>query len=166
VGEGLNKVALLWFVYQLTGSALMTTMVRLLQTIPPLVFGPLIGVCLDRMPKKKVMIWVDRLPKKGILIGSNVARAVLLGLIPCVVSRQVFSVEVLYVLVFLYGIATGMFVPTLSASVPFLVPGRKYTAANALLQSTTSIGIIMGPAITAGWALRSTARSKCSALTR
>ena len=56
VGEGLNKVALLWFVYELTGSALMIAMVGLLQTIPPLAFGPIIGVYLDRLPKKTVMI--------------------------------------------------------------------------------------------------------------
>jgi DHA3 family macrolide efflux protein-like MFS transporter len=135
VADGISRLALLWFVYAMTGSALMTTVIGLLQTLPPILLGPLIGV------------WVDRLPKKAILIGSDVARAILLGVIPCVISRQIFTVEVLYVLVFLYGIATGMFVPTLSASVPFLVPRRKYTAANALLQSTTSIGIIMGPAI-------------------
>ena len=52
IGEGLNKVALLWFVYELTGSAMKMTMVGLLQTIPPLLFGPLIGVYLDRLPKK------------------------------------------------------------------------------------------------------------------
>src|SRR5688572_18915360 len=59
VGEGLNRVALLWFVYELTGSALMMTMIGLLQTIPPLLFGPVIGVYLDRLPKKAVMVWVD-----------------------------------------------------------------------------------------------------------
>ena len=59
IGEGLNKVALLWFVYTLTGSALKMTIVGLLQTIPPLLFGPMIGVFLDRLPKKTVMVWVD-----------------------------------------------------------------------------------------------------------
>src|SRR5690348_8797859 len=59
VGEGLSRVALLWFVYELTGSALMMTMIGLLQTIPPLLFGPVIGVYLDRLPKKAVMVWVD-----------------------------------------------------------------------------------------------------------
>jgi MFS family permease len=50
-------------------------------------------------------------------------------------------------LVFLYGIATAMFVPTLSSSVPFLVDRPRFVAANAMLQSTTSIGIIIGPAL-------------------
>src|SRR5687767_13685072 len=57
IGEGLNKVALLWFVYSLTGSALKMTIVGLIQTIPPLLLGPMIGVYLDRLPKKTVMVW-------------------------------------------------------------------------------------------------------------
>ena len=47
IGDSLNRVALLWFVYQLTGSAMKMVMIGLLQTIPPLVLSPLIGVWLD-----------------------------------------------------------------------------------------------------------------------
>src|SRR6476661_2275268 len=36
LGDGLTKVALLWFVYSLTGSALKMTLIGVLQTIPPL----------------------------------------------------------------------------------------------------------------------------------
>lgn len=133
VADGVSKLALLWFVYSITGSPFKTTVIGLLQTLPPIVLGPVIGVT------------VDRLPKKAILICSDVARAVLIGLIPCWVSVQSFTVEALYVLTFLYGIATAMFVPTLSSSVPFMVQRGQLTAANALLQGTTSVGIIIGP---------------------
>jgi MFS family permease len=135
VADGVSRLALLWFVYSVTGSALKTSIIGLLQTLPPIVLGPLIGVS------------VDRLPKKAILMGSDITRAILIGLIPCLLSIEVFTVEMLYLLVFLYGIATAMFVPALSASVPFLVDRSRFTAANALLQSTTSIGIIIGPAL-------------------
>jgi hypothetical protein len=135
VADGVSRLALLWFVYSVTGSPLKTSIIGLLQTLPPILLGPLIGVS------------VDRLPKKAILIGSDVARAILIGLIPCWVSTEMFTVEILYVLVFLYGIATAMFVPALSASVPFLVGRPRFTAANALLQSTTSIGMIIGPVL-------------------
>lgn len=131
----MSRLALLWFVYSVTGSALKTSIIGLLQTLPPIVLGPLIGVT------------VDRLPKKAILIGSDVARALLIGVIPCALSVEFFTVEMLYLLVFLYGIATATFVPALSSSVPFLVDRPRFTAANALLQSTTSIGIIIGPAL-------------------
>lgn len=135
VADGVSKLALLWFVYSVTGSPVKTTIIGVLQTVPPILFSPLIGVC------------VDRFPKKTILIATDVARAILIGVIPCMISAERFTVESLYLLVFLYGIATAMFVPTLSSSVPFMVSRPQFTAANALLQSTTSIGIIMGPAL-------------------
>ena len=135
IADGVSKLALLWFVYAITGSPLKTTMIGLLQTLPPILFGPFIGVI------------VDRLPKKAILIGSDVARGLLIGLTPCWVSVENFTVTSLYVLTFLYGIATALFVPTLSSAVPFMVRRPQFTAANALLQSTTSLGIIIGPAL-------------------
>ena len=135
VADGVSRLALLWFVYSVTGSALKTSIIGLLQTLPPILLGPLIGVT------------VDRLPKKAILIATDVARGILIGVIPCVLSIEVFTVDMLYILVFLYGIATAMFVPTLSSSVPFLVDRSRFVAANAMLQSTTSIGIIIGPAL-------------------
>jgi DHA3 family macrolide efflux protein-like MFS transporter len=135
VADGVSRLALLWFVYSVTGSAIKTSVIGLLQTISPILLGPLIGVT------------VDRLPKKAILIITDVTRGILIGLIPCVLTIEVFTVDMLYLLVFLYGIATAMFVPTLSSSVPFLVDRPRYVAANAMLQSTTSIGIIIGPAL-------------------
>ncbi len=135
VADGVSKLALLWFVYSITGSALKTTVIGLLQTLPPIVFGPVIGVV------------VDRLPKKAILICSDLVRALLIGLIPCWVSVESFTIQALYVLTFLYGIATAMFVPTLSSSVPLMVKKEQLTAANALLQGTTSLGIVIGPVI-------------------
>ncbi|HJU06751.1 MAG TPA: MFS transporter [Nitrospiraceae bacterium] len=135
VGDGVTKLALLWFVYSITGSALKTTVIGLLQTIPPILFGPLIGV------------YLDRLPKKPILIGMDLTRALLIGVIPCWIGIDAFTVDRLYVLVFLHSFAGAIFGPALTASVPALVPRTQFTAANALLQGTTSIGVIVGSAL-------------------
>jgi len=135
IGDGVSKLALLWFVYSVTGSPLKTSIIGVLQTAPPIVLAPLIGVA------------VDRLPKKTLLISSDLVRAVVLGLIPCWMPVDSFTVESLYLLVTLHAVATAVFGPALTASVPSLVHPRQYTAANALLQTTTSLGIIMGPAL-------------------
>lgn len=135
MGDGVSKLALLWFVYSVTGSPLKTSVIGLLQTIPAIVLAPLIGVV------------VDRLPKKVLLIVSDVVRAVVLGLVPCAMPTDTFSVGHLYVLVTLHAIATAVFGPALTASIPSLVKPSQYTAANALLQGTTSLGIIIGPAL-------------------
>src|SRR6476646_4096998 len=135
IGDGMNKVALLWFVYELTGSAFKMAMIGLLQTIPPLVFGPLIGVYLDLMKKKPVMIWVD-LIRTGLVI-----------LIPLLYALDALTLERLYVLVFAISIVSTVFGPALASAVPFLVPRAHMTAANALIQSTTNIGLLIGPAV-------------------
>jgi DHA3 family macrolide efflux protein-like MFS transporter len=135
VGDGVTKLALVWFVYSVTGSPMKTTIIGLLQTLPPILFGPLFGVC------------VDRLSKKWIMIGSDVARALLIGVIPCLFSVDLFTVERLYVLVFLHAIASAIFGPAMTGAVPFLVERRQFTAANALFQTTTSLGVILGPAL-------------------
>ena len=91
IGDGISKLALLWFVYSITGSPLKTSMIGLLQTIPPIVLGPVIGV------------YVDRLPKKVLLVGSDLLRALLIGLIPCLIPVESFTETVLYVLVLLHA---------------------------------------------------------------
>ena len=135
IGDGITKLALLWFVYSITGSPLKTTVIGMLQTIPAITFGPLIGV------------YLDRLPKKPVLIGTDILRAVLIGLIPCWVPSSAFTVDRLYILVFFHALATAIFGPALTAAIPQLVKRSQFTAANAWLQSTTSLGIIVGPAL-------------------
>ena len=135
IGDGLSKVALLWFVYEMTGSALKMTAIGLLQTIPPLVFGPLIGVYLDCLPKKSVMIVVDLL------------RTLMVLLIPVFYSFDMLTLERLYVLVFLISIVSTIFGPALASSVPLIVQRSQLTSANAFLQSTTNIGVLLGPAM-------------------
>jgi DHA3 family macrolide efflux protein-like MFS transporter len=135
VGEGLNKVALLWFVYELTGSALMIAMVGLLQTIPPLVFGPIIGVYLDRLQKKQVMVWVDLI------------RTVLTFLIPALYGMGLLRLEGLFILIFLTSMVSTVFGPALVSAVPLLVRRSELVSANALIQGTNNIGILLGPAV-------------------
>jgi MFS family permease len=135
IGDSMNKVALLWFVYELTGSAFSMTVIGLLQTIPPLVFGPLIGVYLDRMRKKPVMIWVDLI------------RTVLVMLIPLLYAMQTLTLEWLYILVFAMSIVSTIFGPALASAVPLMVSRRQLTSANALIQGTANIGLLIGPAV-------------------
>lgn len=135
IGDGVSKLALLWFVYSITGSPLKTTMIGLLQTLPPILFGPFIGVI------------VDRVPKKLLLIVSDLIRALVLGVLPCLLPVDSFSIERLYLMVFVHAVASAVFGPALTAAIPSLVSRHEFTAANALLQTTTSIGIIVGPAL-------------------
>jgi len=135
IGDGLTKVALLWFVYQLTGSALKMTVVGVLQTLPPLLLGPLIGVYLDRSPKKPVMIKVDLI------------RTLLIPLIPLLYALGALTLTRLYLVVFLIAVVSTAFGPALASMVPALVRPSQLTAANALIQTSSHVGVLVGPAL-------------------
>jgi DHA3 family macrolide efflux protein-like MFS transporter len=145
IGDSLIKVALVWFVYTLTGSTMKTTIIGLLQTIPPFLLGPLLGVYLDRWQKKPVMVVV------------NLSRALMIVSIPILHSLHLLSLNGLYVLVFLIAVVSALFGPALFSAVALIAPRHQLTGANALLQSTTTMGMLVGPALSgAGIALMGT----------
>jgi DHA3 family macrolide efflux protein-like MFS transporter len=135
IGEGLNKVALLYLVYNLTNSTLKMTMIGVLQTVPPLILGPLLGVYVDRLPKKWIMMGVDGL------------RAVLALIIPLLYAAGTLTVPRLYIVVFAMAVVATVFGPALSATVPLIVDRAQLTAVNALVASTAMIGLLVGPAV-------------------
>jgi DHA3 family macrolide efflux protein-like MFS transporter len=135
IGDSLVKVALVWFVYTLTGSALKMTVIGLLQTIPPFLLGPILGVYLDRWPKKPVMVIVD------------VLRAAMIVTIPILHALGLLPLNGLYVIVFLISIVSAFFGPALFSAVALIIPSDKLTPANAVLQTTTTMGMLIGPAL-------------------
>jgi MFS family permease len=68
-------------------------------------------------------------------------------LIPVFYAFDMLTLERLYVLVFLVSIVSTVFGPALSSSVPLIVQRSQLTTANAFLQSTTNIGVLLGPAM-------------------
>jgi DHA3 family macrolide efflux protein-like MFS transporter len=135
IGEGLNKVALLYLVFNLTNSTLKTTVIGVLQTLPPLILGPLLGV------------YVDRFPKKWIMMGADALRAGLALIIPLLYAANALTLPRLYLVVFVMAVVTTVFPPSLSATVPLIVDRAQLTAANALVSSTAMIGMLVGPAV-------------------
>lgn len=135
VGDGVSKVALLWFVYALTDSALKMSLIGVLQTIPPLVFGPFAGVLLDRIDKRSAMMIID------------LARMGLLASIPILHAMGLLSLPLLYVLVFVIAMFSMAFGPALNATLPLIVNKDQLTGVNALMQSAMTIGQLLGPAL-------------------
>jgi MFS family permease len=129
LGDSVSMVALVVLTVQITGSASAVggaLVARLLPTIA----SPLAGVL------------ADRLDRRVVLVASDLARAVLaLGLI------FVRDLVILYVLVFLMGLARTIFNPTIRAAFPGVVGGGDLTRANALISGTFSVSETVGPAL-------------------
>ncbi|MCL4486481.1 MAG: MFS transporter [Nitrospirae bacterium] len=133
IGENLNRVALFWFVYLFTHRVEDMVIVGVLQTLPPLLFGWLNGVLLDRYSKKAIMIGVD------------VTRGVLVLLIPLLFDLHLLTLPLLYLLIFLISTMSGVFGPALYSAIPLIVDKNRLLSANALMQTTGQIGLLIGP---------------------
>jgi MFS family permease len=135
VGDGVSKVALLWFVYAMTDSALKMSLIGVLQTIPPLVFGPFAGVLLDRLEKRRAMMIID------------LVRTALLASIPILHALDLLNLPLLYGLVFVIALFSMAFGPAMNATLPLIVKKEQLTGVNALMQSAMTIGQLLGPAL-------------------
>ncbi|MGD0733038.1 MAG: MFS transporter, partial [Terracidiphilus sp.] len=61
VGTWMTRVATSWLVYRLTGSALLLGTVSFAGQIPTFLFAPFAGVWVDRLDRRKVLVWTQTL---------------------------------------------------------------------------------------------------------
>jgi MFS family permease len=129
VGDAVSMVALVILVVQIAGSASAVGGALVARLLPTLA-SPLAGVL------------ADRLDRRAILVASDLTRAVL-------VTGMIFTRDlvVLYVLIFLMGVARTFFNPTVRAAFPSVVGGGDLTRANALISGAFSASIMVGPAL-------------------
>jgi len=133
LGDTLNYVALVVLVYRLSGSGLAVSTVVVFEIVPVLVIAPFAGVV------------IDRFSRKGILIGSDVARALLmLGLIAATETWHV------YLIAALLTVATVFFTPTVQAVLPAIVAEDALLAANSVAWSTGRLVQILASALAGG----------------
>ena len=59
LGDWLLWIALPFYVYERTGSALATGAMFIAQTLPPILFGSLAGIFVDRWDRKQTMMIAD-----------------------------------------------------------------------------------------------------------
>jgi MFS family permease len=61
IGTWMTRVATSWLVYRLTGSALVLGTVGFVGLIPTFVLAPIAGVIVDRIDRRKVLLWTQAL---------------------------------------------------------------------------------------------------------
>jgi len=109
---------------------------RFLWLVPYLLFAMLFGALIDRAKRKPVML------------GANLARLVLIGLIPVLAWSQMLSIAPLYVIAFLAGTASVLFDLSWMSLVPTLIRDRRLMVeANSKLGVTASSAEAAGPGL-------------------
>ena len=135
LGDQFHFVALAWLALQLTGSGLALGTVLMTAAIPRAVFM-LVGGAFS-----------DRFSPRSLMLGSNVIRGVVVGVLAVLVLTERAELWHLYVLAGIFGVVDAFFYPALNTIVPMLVPERQLSPANALVQSSQQITGLIGPAL-------------------
>ncbi len=133
IGDSMTRVALIWFVYQQTGSAKALGLLSVCYIGPILVGGLVAGSLLDRFDRRHVMI------ADNLIRGSAVAFVPLMYALGMLQLWHVYAVAVIYGLLMMISLAGG---PSL---LPSLVSREQLVTVNALEMLGFTVGGIVGP---------------------
>jgi MFS family permease len=130
LGTLLAAIALAIDVKDRTNSGLWVGGVLIVEFLPTIFVGLVLGPLLDRLERRRLMVVAD------------LVRAAVFATLPFATSAgQIVA------LALAAGLATGFFRPAVYAGVPNLVPDALLGAANALLQTVENVSWAVGPVI-------------------
>ena len=94
--------------------------------------------------------WIDRLLKRRVMIVADLARAVMLGLLPLLWMLGALEMWHLYVVGAVIGVATVFFDVSYQSYIPVLLTGSQVGPANSRLEATAQVAHIGGPGLAGG----------------
>jgi MFS family permease len=128
--ENIVFLAMLARVYEQTRSAANVGLTGILEALPAIALAPFIGVMLDRVDRRHVMVAAD---------AFNVGAALLLA--------QADGLGVIYACAFLLAVGGAVFAPANQAMQPALLPRELYVLGASVRVTAQSVRQIAGPAL-------------------
>ena len=135
IGWWLQRVAVGWLAWTLTHSGTWLGLVSLADFLPVLFLSPLAGVLADRRDR----VWTIRLTQ---WIGCVEA-----SLLAILVVSDAMTIEILFALVLMLGIASGVAQPSRLALIPTLVDRESLASALAINSVIFNLARFIGPAL-------------------
>jgi MFS family permease len=133
LGDWFNTVAVYALLLDLTGSATAVAWMLIVQMLPIALVGPLAGVVVDRLNRRRIMMAADLV--RGCLI---------LGLLAV---RRADQIWMAYVVTALTVSAQAFFEPARTATIPNITAPEELLPANALSSATWSAMLALGASI-------------------
>jgi MFS family permease len=131
IGDWLLFIALPFYIYTLTGSALATGIMFIVQTLPRIFISSLAGVFVDRWSRKYTMLVTN-------LIQSVV-------LLPLLLVHSKEMLWIVYTFAFVEACVSQFFTPAANAIIPNLVDKEHLLAANSLNSMSQELTRLIGP---------------------
>lgn len=132
-GDWVLRIALPFYVYEVTGSTLATGLMFIVETLPPLLFGSFAGVLVDRWDRRRTMLVADIL--RGVL------------LLALFWSHSLAGIWLIYVVAFVEMTLSQFFTPARSALLPRLVAKEDLLQANSLSATSEALTRLVGPSL-------------------
>jgi len=133
LGDWFNSVAVFALLLDLTGSATAVAWMMIVQFMPMAIIGPIAGVVVDRVDRRRLMITTDLL--RGVLV---------LGLLLVHTREQVW---IAYVVMALTVSGSAFFEPARTATIPNVTSKDELMPANALSSATWAAMLAIGASI-------------------
>jgi len=133
IGDKCLIVAGISLVSDLSSSPLAMLAPALSIAAPQLLFGLVGGVIADRMDRKVVMV------------AANILRALLV--LPILLISSLSQIWILYLAAAGLAMVGVSFYPARNASLPKIVPEESLVTANGLIQGSTIVAMVVGPAL-------------------
>lgn len=135
IGSTMTQFALAIWIWEQTGAVTPMILTTVFFFAPTILVGPVAGVLVDRLNRKKLMITSD------ILAGLSSLIVLILF------SSGQLQVWHLYIVAFLSGTFQSVQAPALMASISTLVPKESYSRAASLMGISDNVGQILAPVL-------------------
>ena len=135
VGDAMTRIALIWFVYQSTGSAQAVGWLLLCYTGPAVFGGLFAGLLLDRFDRRKVMLL------------DNTFRGAVVASIPILYFLGHLALWHIYLVAIVYGCLMMITLAGGPSLIPSLVPQDRLATANALETLSYTLSGVVGPPV-------------------
>jgi MFS family permease len=133
LGDWFNAVAVFALLLDLTGSATAVAWMMIVQFLPVAIVGPIAGVAVDRVDRRRLMILADLV--RGVLILGRL------------LVRRREDVWIAYVVMALSVSAQAFFEPARTATIPNITSAEELMPANAVASATWSAMLAIGASV-------------------
>lgn len=136
IGTWMQRMAVSWLIYEMTGSAFMLGLVAFAGQIPMLILAPYAGAYTDRHSRYKT------------LLATQIASMLQAGILALLVLTGYYSVSIIIILSVTLGIINAFDAPTRQALLIVLVPSKEDLQNGiALNSSMVTLARLVGPAM-------------------
>lgn len=134
-GDSLYNIALMWLVYEKTGSAFHVGLILVAKFLPQLLFSMIFGV------------WIDKWNRKWLMQISDFIQAFTTGVFAVLLFVDVFELQYIYFITIILSLCNNLFGISNTSILPELVKKDLLITANSLLSTSQQVARLVGSTV-------------------